>query len=135
MSIQRSLDNTQSRYLLKRYTEMMTEIRSFSPVRISRLRKHAVLESKYSKTSAQLPKLNSLKLPNPLKQDSGSSPTIQTARKHCISPHYNDWEIHEACKYPRDRRYLKPRENVFQSSRFLESYMPKGLEDYRNNKS
>lgn len=134
MSIQRSLDNTHSRYLLQRYSDMMSEIKSVSPVRIRRLRQEFALESRYSQTLTQLHKLSPLKLHNSHKQDYSSSPTIKTARKPIITPLYNDWEIREALKYPRDRRYLKPRSSMFQSSRYLESYKPKELDDYRNNK-
>jgi hypothetical protein len=116
------VDDSKSKYLLQKYNDMMTEIRSQSPDRISKLRREAAMESRNAASAFKLTQ------PRP---DWVSYSNLPSSTKQSYNALYNEWELQEACKFPRERLLQKPKRNLSNSSRYLQSYLPRILEDLK----
>lgn len=119
MSVNKNIEDSQSKYLLQKYNDMMTEIRSHSPDRISKLRREVARNT-----------ASAFKLTQP-RPDWVSYSNLPNSTKQNFNPLYNEWDLYEACKYPRDRCMQKPRRNLSTSSRYLKSYLPRIAEDFK----
>lgn len=116
------IDDSKSKYLLQKYNDMMTEIRSSSPDRISKLRREAALDARNSASAFKLTQ------PRP---DWVSYSNLPSSMKQNFNPIYNEWDLQEACKYPRERLLQKPKRSLSNSSKYLQSYLPRIVEDLK----
>ena len=110
------IDDSKSKYLLQKYNDMMTEIRSSSPDRISKLRREAAYDARNTASAFKLIQ------PRP---DWVSYSNLTSSIKQNFSPTSNDWDLQEACKYPRERLLQKPKRSLSNSTKYLQSYMPR----------